>query len=285
MTYKEFLITAEPFIPDLLSGFLWELNITGLSEEVNCIKIFSHDLTKDNIEVLLQNLVDNKLLSTFNVEENFVEERNWNEEWEKSRNIIKVSDKIVIKPTFKDYNAQNNEIVIAIDPKMSFGTGEHHTTRMMIQLIEKYIKPGIKVLDIGTGTGILAIAAIKLGAAKAVAFDIDDYCFENTLENCQLNSVSDKISIRRCSLNEIKDNDFDMVLANIQKNILLEMISGIFNRINEEGILILSGILYIDEEEINNAYSQSGFILSYKLQTNEWLALVFIKKRNDSLIN
>lgn len=277
MIYKEFLVTTEPFIPDLISGFLWELSITGLSEEVNCIKIFSHDLTKDKIEELLQNLVSNKLLSTFSVEENFIEERNWNEEWERSREIIRVSDTIVIKPTFKDYNAQDNEIVLTLDPKMSFGTGEHQTTRMMIQLIEKYIQPGMKVLDAGTGTGILAIAAVKLGALKAIAFDIDDWCIDNSKENSELNNVAEKIDIRLCSLNEIEDNNFDMILANIQKNILLELKTGISGRIKKGGILLLSGILHIDEDEIVKEYYQSGFKLINKFQADEWLALAFTK--------
>lgn len=277
MIYKEFLVTTEPFIPDLISGFLWELDITGLSEEVNCIKIFSHDLTKDKIEELLQNLVNNKLLSTYNVEENFIEERNWNEEWEKSRDIIRVSDKIVIKPTFKDYNVQENEIVVTLDPKMSFGTGEHQTTRMMIQLIEKFMQPGMKVLDVGTGTGILAIAAVKLGASKAIAFDIDEWCIENSKENFELNNVTDKIEICLCTLNDIQEKDFDLIIANIQKNILLEMKTGISSRIKNLGILLLSGILHTDEYDIVREYQQLNFNLINKLQADEWLALAFKK--------
>ncbi len=165
MIYKEFIVTAEPFIPDILSGVLWNLKINGISEEVNCLKVFSDSVSKNDIELILNDLLNNKMLFSFSVEENFIEDKNWNAEWEKSRDVIRVTDRIIIKPTFKEYIAKENEIVLTLDPKMSFGTGEHQTTKMMLQLEEKYIKDGMKVLDIGTGTGILAIAAIKLGAS------------------------------------------------------------------------------------------------------------------------
>ncbi len=179
--YKEFLITAEPFIPEVISCLLWELNINGVNEEVNCLKIFANeesDLTYEQIKNQLEKLVSQKLLFNFNIEEHLLEDKNWNEKWEKSLNVIEVSDKFVIRPSFRKYEPKPGKIVIEIDPKMSFGTGEHQTTKLILQLLEKYIKRGDKVLDIGAGTGILSIAAIKLGAASAVA--VDNYESFNT---------------------------------------------------------------------------------------------------------
>lgn len=279
MIFKEFIITAEPFIPDILSGVLWDLNINGLTEEVNCLKVFSESVSKSDIELLLNDLMKNKMLLNFNVEENFIEEKNWNEEWEKSRDIIRVSDKIIIKPTFKDYNAAENEIILTIDPKMSFGTGEHQTTKMMLRFEEKYVQNGMKVLDVGTGTGILAIAAIKLGAEKVIAHDIDEWCYENCNENSELNGTHHQIDFRICTIDKIAESNFDMIIANIQKNILIEFATKIKNRIKLNGILLLSGLLHIDEKEILQVYGSAGFQFLEAIQMDEWIALA-LKKIN-----
>jgi len=275
MIYKEFLITADPFNADLLSGILWELDITGLSEEVNCLKVFSSSISQIDIETILSNLVKNNMLRSFNVEENFIEEKNWNEEWEKSREVIQISNRIIIKPTFKEYIAKPGEIVLTIDPKMSFGTGEHQTTKMVLRLLENSIKPGMTVLDVGSGTGILAIAAVKLGAVSVIANDIDEWCYKNSIENSELNATAGKIDFRICTINEIKEDNFDIIIANIQKTILIEICNDIKARIKSGGILILSGLLYVDEEDILHIYNTAGFSKIETLQMEEWIAIVF----------
>lgn len=276
-TYKEFIIIAEPFNAEILSSILWELNIDGINEEVNCLKVFARDekVTSQSIENELSLLKENNLLREYSVHENFIVEKNWNEEWEKSREVIHVTDKIVIKPTFKDYDAKPDEIVLTLDPKMSFGTGDHQTTKICLQFIEKYIQPGMKVLDAGSGTAILGIAAAKLGAKKVIAFDIDEWCFENGIENTQLNSVADKVQIRKCELNDIPEKDFDLIIANIQKNILLDLADGLKLRIKKEGTLILSGLLEMDRKAIKEKYASLGFSEIGFLQMDEWIGLVF----------
>ncbi|MBK7229154.1 MAG: 50S ribosomal protein L11 methyltransferase [Ignavibacteriales bacterium] len=278
-SYKEYIITAEPFNVEILSSILWELNIDGINEEVNCLKVFAQDenVTTTSIQDELKHLQENKLLREFSVQENFIVEKNWNEEWEKSREVVHVSDKIVIKPTFKVYEAKVNEIVLTLDPKMSFGTGDHQTTRICLMFIEMYLKSGMKVLDAGSGTAILGITAAKLGAESVIAFDIDDWCYDNGIENTQLNNVVDKVEIRKCELNDIKENDFDMIIANIQKNILLELIDGFKYRIKTNGILILSGLLEIDKNAIVSRYSELGFKEVDYLKMDEWIGIVFKK--------
>ena len=275
MIYKEFLVTADPFNADLLSGILWELDITGLSEEVNCLKVFSSSISRIDIENILSNLVKNKMLRSFSVEENFIEEKNWNEDWEKSREVIRISNRLIIKPTFKEYFAKPGEIVLTIDPKMSFGTGEHQTTKMVLRLLENFIKPGMKVLDVGSGTGILAIAAIKLGAASVIANDIDEWSYNNSIENSELNHTAGKIDFRICTINEIEEDNFNIIIANIQKTILIEICNDIKARIKPGGILILSGLLYVDEEDILHIYNTAGFIKIETIQMEEWVAIVF----------
>ncbi|MFZ1517553.1 MAG: 50S ribosomal protein L11 methyltransferase [Ignavibacteriaceae bacterium] len=278
-SYKEFIITTEPFNVEILSSILWQLNIDGINEEVNCLKVFAQDenVTVQSIEEELKHLQENKLLREFSVQENFIVEKNWNEEWEKSREVVHVSEKIVIKPTFKEYETKANEIVLTLDPKMSFGTGDHQTTRICLMFIEKCLKPGMKVLDAGSGTAILGIAAAKLGAEKVIAFDIDEWCYDNGIENTQLNKVVDKVEIRKCELMDIKENDFDMIIANIQKNILLELAEGFKLRIKSDGILILSGLLEMDREAIVSRYSEFGFKEIDFLKIDEWIGIVFKK--------
>jgi ribosomal protein L11 methyltransferase len=276
--YKEFIIKTSPFNPDLISGFLWELNISGINEDEDSLKIFSDEnteITKDNVRGLLKKLVDNEIISSFEIEELTLEEKNWNEEWEKGINIIEVSDKIVIKPSFKNYENKENKIVITIDPKMSFGTGEHQTTKLVIKLLEKHIKNKIRVLDVGTGTGILAIASIRLGADFVLAIDNDEWCFENADENCRLNDDEGKVEIRLSEIKNIEENNFEMILANIQKNVLINIADEIKKRLIKKGILILSGLLIEDEKDVITRYEKLDLIFLEKMVMDEWLALVF----------
>lgn len=275
--YKEFTITAEPFNAEILSGILWELEITGINEEVNCLKVFADESTNLNPDIIssfLKKLQNEKLLFNFAVEENILEEKNWNEEWERSINVIEISDKIIIKPTFRDYEAKPGQVIISIDPKMSFGTGEHPTTKLMLLYIEKYVEPGIKVLDIGSGTGVLAIASVKLGAKSAVAIDNDEWCLGNGKENVELNNVSDKIDVRLGIVQDIQERDFNLILANIQKNVLMEISSELVNRLEEKGALILSGLLEFDEYSIRTEYEKQGLRMIDKQEIGEWIAIV-----------
>jgi len=275
-TYKEFHIRTAPFLPDLLSGLLWELNISGLTEEQQSIIIFSegNNLSKETVENFLRKMKAENLFSEFSVDEYELENKNWNEEWEKNLNIIKVNDKLVIKPSTKEYNPKENEIVLTIDPKMSFGTGEHQTTKLMLKMIEQYVKPGMKVLDVGSGTAILAIASVKLGAVSAVAVDNDELCFANGIENIGLNEVSEEVEVRIGELKDINESNFDMILANIQKNVILGIADDIRKRLINEGIIILSGLLNKDEEDVVEHYKKICFNLVGKDRMDEWTVLV-----------
>jgi ribosomal protein L11 methyltransferase len=275
---KEFRIWADPFNSDLISGILWELPIDGITEENDNLVIYAPEKTgikKSDVEFQLNKLIQQGLINSFSVEVSEIENKNWNEEWEKSINVIEVTDKIVIKPTFKEYTTKSNQVIITIDPKMSFGTGEHQTTKLVLKLLEKFHLNEKSVLDVGTGTGILAIASIKLGARNAVAIDNDEWCYENSIENCQLNSVSEKIKVVLSGLNKVEEKNFDLILANIQKNILLDISNEIKNHISPAGFIILSGLLNNDEDDICSRYKSLGFTLFQKEQMDEWIALVF----------
>jgi ribosomal protein L11 methyltransferase len=279
--YKEFLITTEPFLPEIVSGVMWELNIDGINEEVNCIKVFAQtnsNVGKAEIELQLHSLTTENIIRNYSVEENLLPMKNWNEEWEKSIQVIHVTDRIIIKPTFREYEKKENEIVITLDPKMSFGTGEHQTTKIVLSFLQKYVDKDISFLDVGSGTAVLAIAAVKLGAANAIAIDTDEWCYTNGIENCSLNSLADRIDVRQCELIDVAEKNFDLIAANIQKNVLIEIADEIRKRISTNGKLILSGLLITDETEISDKYNSLGFQLVDKLQLDEWIGLVLSLK-------
>jgi len=282
--YIEFTITSRPFLPELLQGVMWELNISGIQEEENFIKVFCTEESSTDqkeISVQLQKLVNEAVIESFIVTEKILENKNWNEEWEKSREVIVVSDTLVIKPSFKEYSAKPNQIVITIDPKMSFGTGEHQSTKLSLLFLEKYVKKGMRILDIGTGTAVLAIASVKLGANNVIAIDNDECCFENSIENCEVNSVQEKIDVRLCEIKEVTENEFDLVAANIQRDILLQIKKEIRERIKKKGILILSGLLIQDKEEIQREYETPNFVLVDSNISGEWISMVFQYSLND----
>lgn len=191
--------------------------------------------------------------------------------------MIHITERIIIKPTFKQYEPKQNEIVITLDPKMSFGTGEHPTTKICISFLEKYVKPGMKVLDVGSGTAILSIVAAKLGASKVIAFDIDEWSLANGAENIKLNQVDNIVEVRMCELNNIEEDNFDLIVANIQRNILIELADGIKSRVKSGGIIILSGLLESDEEEIINKYCSLGFNKINFMKISEWIGIAFTK--------
>lgn len=284
LSYK---IYTQPFDPDLLAGVVWEFEITGLLENEDHISIFTSDnniTLEEQLNSSLLKLKKENFLDSFRIEKEIIEDKNWNKIWENSREVIRVSDKIVVKPTFKHYSAKPGEIVLTIDPKMSFGTGEHQTTKLVLRLLEKYIRKGMKILDVGSGTGILAIASINLGASKAVAVDLDEICLDNCKENCVLNGVENSVEIITGEIDDVNEKDFDLILANIQKNVLLEIAATIKSNLKSGGVVILSGLLESDKISIEKKYHSLGFITEQVEKMDEWIAIVFsANKRGNPL--
>ena len=272
-------IYTQPFDPELIAGLMWEYEITGLLENDDHVTIFTSDVSPSNEEQFnfaFIKLKNEKLIESFRIEKEIFEDKNWNELWEKSREVIRISDRIVIKPTFKEYSANPDEIVLTIDPKMSFGTGEHQTTKLILRLLEKYLKQGIKVLDVGSGTGILAIASLKLGASRAVAVDFDEICLENCKESCVLNGVVKSVHMLTGEIDDVSENDFDLILANIQKNVLLEIAEKIKSKLKPGGTVILSGLLEADKSAIEKKYHSLGFDTKCVDRIDEWIAIVLM---------
>ena len=279
--YYQFNIASLPFNPDIISGMMWQLDIQGINEFDNYISVFAaeeSEVCKESIDKILIELMKQNLIESYTVDEFTLEDKNWNEEWEKKIQVIEVTDKIVIKPSFRKYQSKPGQIIITIDPKMSFGTGEHETTKLVLSLLEKYIEKGMRVLDIGSGTGILSIASSLLGAEKVIGIDNDEWCLKNGKENILLNNVQDSVEIRLCEIDQVENEKFDLIVANINKHILLDIGKYIVGNLTNHGKVILSGLLIADKDDIQNLYKEYNLQTIEEQTMGEWLSLVFAKK-------
>lgn len=204
---------------------------------------------------------------------NTIENRNWDEEWKKTIKPIQVTDRIVIKPTWHEYAPTPGQIVITIDPKMSFGTGYHETTRLVLRLMEKHVNEGMSLLDIGTGTGVLAIAGVKLGAGSAVGIDVDEWSSTNAMENIRLNNAEELVTIHQMELSSLPPATFDLIVANIQLNVIVPMLGEMKKRLAARGIMLLSGLLLPDRGQIVSALAGLGLTVCEEMKENEWIAV------------
>ncbi len=210
-----------------------------------------------------------------NAEVTFTElaDRNWNEEWERTIQPIEIGSRIAIRPSWREYRNESGRIVLTIDPKMSFGTGYHETTRLMLLLLERYTRAGMFVLDVGTGTGVLAIAAVKLGASSAIGSDTDEWAVENAMENVLLNTVGGAVRIFHGTIPEGMEPGPGMICANLTLNDLTTLLVRFRSLLSRDGLLLVSGLLSADEGPIVAALKDAGFAVVETLRENEWLAI------------
>ena len=211
----------------------------------------------------------------FNItfEHNEIAQTNWNEEWEKNFNPIQVDDLVSIRAPFHTNPSLQFDIVI--EPKMSFGTGHHETTHMMVQHLLALDLDTKKVLDMGCGTGILAIFAEMKGAKPIDAIDIDRWCYENSLENIQRNNCN-HITVYEGDASLLKEK-YDVIIANINRNILLSDMKTYTDCLNENGVLLLSGFYKEDIVIIEDEVNKHGLTFETMIQRNNWVALKYVK--------
>ncbi len=204
-----------------------------------------------------------------------VPEEDWGLAWKAYFKPTRVGNRFVVKPPWENWTAAPGDLVIDISPKMAFGTGSHETTRLCIGMLERHLKPGMTVLDVGTGSGILAIAALKLGAASAFGLDVEEESVENAAENAGINGVSDRFEVRLGSLDILGEaapqgRAFDLILANIDRRTLVPMIPD-FPRFAKPGaMLILSGILIEEQGMVLDLIEKPPFRLIEKQEMKEW---------------
>ncbi len=219
----------------------------------------------------IQILNSNEFEISYTSEE--IEQTNWNEEWEKNFNPIVVDELVTVRAPFHEKTATKFDLII--EPKMSFGTGHHETTHMMIQHILKNDFKGKLVLDMGCGTGVLAILAEKVGASKLDAIDIDNWCFLNSIENVERNQCH-KISVYEGDAGLLNGKAYDIIIANINRNILLQDIEAYSKCLTTDGLLFLSGFYKEDIPLIEAECHKQMLKLTETLERGQWVSLKFI---------
>ncbi len=206
-----------------------------------------------------------------------VDDEDWSTAWKKYYKPFKLTERIVIKPTWEEFTAEEKDIIVEMDPGMAFGTGTHETTQMCSVFLDKYMHNGSEVLDIGCGTGILSIIASKLGAKKIKAIDIDEVAVKVARENIEINGETSKVEAFQGILSDLKPEDqkFDIIVANIIANVIIDLSSHISYYLKKNSLFITSGIIKERKQDVLDACSQSGMSCIDTLEMGEWVAMVF----------
>ncbi|HAP36771.1 MAG TPA: 50S ribosomal protein L11 methyltransferase [Bacteroidetes bacterium] len=274
--YLDFHIAVSPdeSIREIIPAALSEYSFEGFVEDdlgIHCY--IKKDEWHEDIESIIKEISEQYHLPFVqHISTTEIQHKNWNEEWERSIQPINVSERFVIAPSW-NMGDDTKKTVIIIDPKMTFGTGYHETTRLMIRLMENYIDPNNSVLDVGTGTGILAIAAAKMGAKNIVGIDIDEWSLDNGIENTRRNNVEKEIAIRIGSLEVVPESNFDIILANIFRNTILDLMDAMLQKLSSKGKIIFSGLLGTDQMVIEEALHERNLKIISVLRENDWIAV------------
>lgn len=273
-TYIGYTFKVQPLQP-AVEILIAELGFAGFESFVENEEGVNAYIQKDdwNASILedIQILQNEQFEISYQHEE--IAQVNWNEEWEKNFDAIEVDGKCVVRAPFHEKPVVEYDIII--EPKMSFGTGHHETTHMMLQHILKTDVKDKKVLDMGCGTGVLAILAEMRGAKPLDAIDIDNWCYLNTLENVERNNCN-HISTYEGDVSLLKDKKYDIIIANINRNILLNDIHQYAACLHADGILFLSGFYTEDIPIITEECAKNKLKFQDKLEKNNWVALKFV---------
>jgi ribosomal protein L11 methyltransferase len=206
----------------------------------------------------------------------------WGREWKKHFKPLRVSRRLVVRPSWEKCEPKRGDKVIVIDPKMAFGTGTHETTQLVLEIIDECLPRGARVLDVGTGSGILAIAAVKLGARSVVAVDVEAESMDNAGENIRRNRVTSKIRCVHGTLAMLKKSDrrpYDWILANIQRSVIVELLEEFHSLLKWRGTLVVSGILTEEDPMMCRAFEDRRFTVDACRTKGEWMAYQLRKKR------
>ncbi len=242
----------------------------ALNETENVVPLIRSDL-----EELKVNGGDFVSFGTLECTRRIVEGDDWIEIWKKHFRPLHIGEKIVVCPEWIEYEKQPDEQVVLLDSNMAFGTGEHETTSMCLKLLQEYITPQSVCVDVGCGSGILGISAVKLGAKFAYLTDIDDIAVKSATHNSEINGVSDRIKVVRSDLLGDAEINADLVFANITAEILCRLAPSVTAHLKRGGTLVLSGIIESRLDMVLDAFSAQGLKLEKQLKEGEWFALSF----------
>lgn len=309
MNWAEIQIKTTHKLEELISGILYDVGATGLAIEdpKDILELSQSEISWDfvdpslttldegqivikayfaedeELENIIQNIKDlikqhpmlkeseNKLIISF------VSEKDWAESWKKHYKPTRIGKNILIKPTWEEVDVDDYTVLVELDPGMAFGTGTHETTIMCAEALEKHVKFGDLVYDIGCGSGILAIIAAKLGAKKVVGVDLDPVCVRVSTENLKINNVEDIVEIKLGDLLEFIQGDANIIVSNIIAEVITEMIPNLRNHLKDKGIFIASGIIIDKISHVENALLGEGFTILEIMKRNEWACIISMK--------
>jgi ribosomal protein L11 methyltransferase len=255
--YPEEGVIVKAYLP--LNSFLGEA-VEEIKEAISTLVSFDIDIGHNKVTI-----------SEINEEE-------WANAWKKYYNPVKISEKFTIVPTWESYEkVSNDELIIELDPGMAFGTGTHPTTVMCIQAIESTVKPGDSVIDVGTGSGVLSIAAALLGASNIRAYDLDDIAVKTARVNVKLNKVNHAITVSQNNLLNDITEPADVIVANILAEIILRFVNDAFRLVKPGGYFITAGIIQQKKQDVKSALVEAGFEIEETLTMEDWVS--FIAKR------
>lgn len=269
-------IEVDSAFSEILIAELAEIGFESFVETDQGLDAFIQDSLFDEKELKsIQRKYETQVRISYTFEE--TERKNWNEEWEKSYQPILIGDSCIVRASFHT-TQKSYPYEIIVNPKMSFGTGHHETTALMLETQLEIAHQTLQVLDVGCGTGILSIMACKLGAAAADAFDIDEWAVENTRENFELNHCS-QANVQQGNINQVQlKKSYGIILANINRNVLLQEMSIYAGLLTDTGWLLLSGFYERDIADIDKMATGENLVKKTQKVKNEWASVVFRKR-------
>ncbi|MBA2873534.1 50S ribosomal protein L11 methyltransferase [Thermaerobacillus caldiproteolyticus] len=279
------VVIEDPF--DLLKerdtsfGEIYQLNPDDYPEEGVIIKAYLpvNSFLGETVEEIKQ-AINNLMLYDIDIGKNKitiseVNEEEWATAWKKYYNPVKISEKFTIVPTWETYEpVSSDELIIELDPGMAFGTGTHPTTVMCIQALEKCVKPGDNVIDVGTGSGILSIAAAMLGAKSVQALDLDPIAVDSARLNVKLNKVQHIVTVSQNNLLDRVETRANVIVANILAEIILRFVDDAYRLLEQGGCFITSGIIQAKKQEVKDGLVKAGFVIEETLVMEDWVAFI-----------
>ncbi|AGN37167.1 50S ribosomal protein L11 methyltransferase [Bacillus paralicheniformis] len=252
--YPDEGVIIKAYLP--INSFLGE-TVEGIKETINNLLLYDIDLGRNKITI------------------SEVNEEEWATAWKKYYHPVKISEKFTIVPTWEEYTpVHTDELIIEMDPGMAFGTGTHPTTVLCIQALERYVKEGDSVVDVGTGTGILSIASAMLRAKQVEGYDLDPVAVESARLNSKLNKVSDHIEIKQNNLLDGVEGEKDVIVANILAEVILRFTDQAYSLLKDGGYFITSGIIQQKKQEVKDALVKEGFTIVEVLSMEDWVSII-----------
>lgn len=254
--------------PALVATLGTDVKVKGYFKEYSDrIVISVNELTKFGLDIGKGQIIVNQ-----------IDEEDWANAWKKYFKPFKVGKRIVIKPTWEEYKIEQNDIIVEIDPGMAFGTGSHETTFMCLKLLDKYVKSKDTIIDVGCGTGILGIAAAKLGAEKVLCIDLDENACKVATDNVYLNKVGNIVNVKKGNLLDTATKKADLIVANIIADIIISFTKKAFELIRPCGYFISSGIILDRKDHVISQLKKNNFSIIEVLEMGEWCAIVAERK-------